>query len=123
MKAPDYFILAHWILHNSVVHEMPEPASFFSDSPFSGVLISAFGRDEWKSFLYSVSLFESNEGKTEVAVTVLVSGSFSNGSFQRIQGPQNVQCYPMQRNITATLTNEQVCQQSFPNCGRCGLFH
>ncbi|KAJ6879450.1 hypothetical protein NC652_032898 [Populus alba x Populus x berolinensis] len=71
------------------------------------------------SLIELVSLFESNEGKTEVAVTVLVSGSFSNGSFQRIQGPQNVQCYPMQRNITATLTNEQIS----PGVWYLGLFN
>ncbi|KAJ6972367.1 hypothetical protein D5086_025934 [Populus alba] len=46
-------------------------------------------------------------------------GSFSNGSFQRIQGPQNVQCYPMQRNITATLTNEQIS----PGVWYLGLFN
>ncbi|CAK7348855.1 unnamed protein product [Dovyalis caffra] len=46
-------------------------------------------------------------------------GSFSNGSFQKILGPQNVLCYPMQRNITVTLTNEQIS----PGAWYLGLFN
>lgn len=65
--------------------------------------IQSYCLNQMKEWLKYLSLF-------------LVTGSFSNGSFQKIQNPQDVQCYPMQRNITVTLTNEQVCQQSFPNC-------
>ncbi|KAJ8748911.1 hypothetical protein K2173_013345 [Erythroxylum novogranatense] len=33
---------------------------------------------------------------------------FLNGSVREIQDPENVQCYPMKRNITLNLTNEQI---------------
>ncbi|KAJ6400610.1 hypothetical protein OIU84_016120 [Salix udensis] len=51
--------------------------------------------------------------------SVIELGSFSNGSFQQIQNPQDVQCYPMQRNITVTLTNEQI----YPGVWYLGLFN
>ncbi|KAF9668985.1 hypothetical protein SADUNF_Sadunf14G0060400 [Salix dunnii] len=46
-------------------------------------------------------------------------GSFSNGSFQKIQNPQDVRCYPLERNITVTLTNEQIS----PGVWYLGLFN
>uniref|UniRef100_A0A2P2JSC7 Uncharacterized protein LOC105134154 isoform X2 n=2 Tax=Rhizophora mucronata TaxID=61149 RepID=A0A2P2JSC7_RHIMU len=38
----------------------------------------------------------------------LAVDSLSNGSFEAAQDPQNVQCYPMQKKIAVTLTNEQI---------------
>ncbi|KAF8033277.1 hypothetical protein BT93_D2011 [Corymbia citriodora subsp. variegata] len=46
---------------------------------------------------------------SNTSVNGLVLGSLSNQSIERIQGLQNVeQCYPMQKNITIRLTNEQI---------------
>ncbi|GAV79466.1 DUF3522 domain-containing protein [Cephalotus follicularis] len=51
--------------------------------------------------------------------TGFVLGTLSNGSFEGIEGLQNVQCYPMQRNITMKLTNEQIS----PGIWYVGLFN
>uniref|UniRef100_A0A5B7BQZ2 EGF-like domain-containing protein n=1 Tax=Davidia involucrata TaxID=16924 RepID=A0A5B7BQZ2_DAVIN len=46
--------------------------------------------------------------------------SISNASFGRIQGPQNTElCYPMQKNISVKLTNEQIS----PGSWYLGLFN
>ncbi|KAK3428616.1 hypothetical protein EUGRSUZ_E00113 [Eucalyptus grandis] len=46
---------------------------------------------------------------SSTSVNGLVLGSLSNQSVERIQGLQNVeQCYPMKKNITIRLTNEQI---------------
>ncbi|XP_030548064.2 uncharacterized protein LOC115753554 isoform X2 [Rhodamnia argentea] len=46
---------------------------------------------------------------SNTSVNGLVLGSLSNQSIEWIQGLQNVeQCYPMQKNITIRLTNEQI---------------
>ncbi|KAI6707687.1 hypothetical protein NL676_010649 [Syzygium grande] len=46
---------------------------------------------------------------SNTSVNGLVLGSLSNQSVERIQGLQNVeQCFPMQKNITIRLTNEQI---------------
>ncbi|KAJ8900609.1 hypothetical protein K2173_025386 [Erythroxylum novogranatense] len=43
----------------------------------------------------------------------------SNGSFPEFRGSQNVQCYPMQKNLTLKLTNEQIS----PGVWYLGLFN
>lgn len=49
-----------------------------------------------------------------------VLGSLLNQSVERIQGLQNVeQCFPMQKNITIRLTNEQVYYMLSSHC----IFH
>ncbi|KAM7274437.1 hypothetical protein ACFE04_016303 [Oxalis oulophora] len=49
----------------------------------------------------------------------IVLGNFSVESFEALEGLQNVQCFPMQRNITLKLTNEQIS----PGTWYLGLFN
>lgn len=44
---------------------------------------------------------------TKRDLNVAMLGPLSNASFEGLKG-QNVQCYPMQKNILVELTNEQV---------------
>ncbi|CAN0884459.1 Transmembrane protein 8B, partial [Linum grandiflorum] len=40
--------------------------------------------------------------------SVIQSGPLSSAAFESIQGSQNVDCFPMQKNLTVKVTNEQV---------------
>ncbi|KAJ6722975.1 FIVE-SPAN TRANSMEMBRANE PROTEIN M83 [Salix koriyanagi] len=73
-----------------------------------------------KSTLPLICIRDGSPPLPDVLKSSLIElGSFSNGSFQKIQNPQDVQCYPMQRNITVTLTNEQIS----PGVWYLGLFN
>ncbi|KAJ9171410.1 hypothetical protein P3X46_014784 [Hevea brasiliensis] len=51
--------------------------------------------------------------------SIVELGPISNASFEALTGPQNVQCYPMQKNIKVELTNEQIS----PGVWYLGLFN
>lgn len=55
----------------------------------------------------SISILQKNQIMTKRDLNVAMLGPLSNASFEGLKG-QNVQCYPMQKNILVELTNEQV---------------
>ncbi|KDP28600.1 hypothetical protein JCGZ_14371 [Jatropha curcas] len=52
-------------------------------------------------------------------ISLVELGPVSNSSFEALHGPENVQCYPMQKNIMVKLTNEQIS----PGVWYLGLFN
>lgn len=56
-----------------------------------------------------ICIYPTRLNNVSNSLTGFVLVSFYNGSFNVPHGAQNVQCYPVQRNMVVKLTNEQVC--------------